>query len=185
MKSIAISMLVFLNLVAYSHPGAAQSRLSAELDRVEDYLTQRDSLAVSVSAVDVAWHLDHLLKVITGIYSALEYSDPKGYSSSFKPVRTLVFTTGRMPRGVGKAPKSVLPPDNIRTEDVLAQLATARALLPMLEELDKRQYFDHPVFGVLNRKRTAKFLLIHTRHHLRIVKDIIKASKKQDKPPSA
>ena len=169
------SSAIVLLLVAYGERGSAQSELAAELDRIEGYFAQRDSMATDVSAVDVAWHLDHALKVIIGIYAELDASEPADYTSSFSGVRTLVFTLGRMPRGVGKSPESVLPPDLILTEDLQQQLATARSLLPKFTELGPKQHYDHYFFGVLNRKRAVRFLRIHTRHHLRIVRDIIKA----------
>ncbi len=176
MKNIFISALTLIVFVVNTGTAHAQLNLEAELNQLEAYIAQRDSLAPDVSAVDVAWHLDHSLKMIIGIYSVLKASDPLSYSSSFKPVRTLVFTTGRMPRGVGKAPKSVLPPENIRTEDIMGQLEVARSLLPAFSQLDKKKHFNHYVFGVLNVKRSARFVKIHTRHHLRIVRDILKKS---------
>lgn len=163
------------SLLTYSKL-SAQSTLDSELEKVEAYIKDRNKIAPEVSSVDVAWHLDHLLKVINGINYSLSESDPNEYKYSWKFLRLVVFTAGRFPRGAAKASKSVLPPDTIKTEDIYTQLQEARSTLQNSSDLDKNHYFDHPVFGVLNRDRTLKFVKIHTRHHLRIIRDIVRES---------
>jgi len=171
--------LFLLTLFALSGSVRAQDRqirqLADNIDRLEAYLDQRDVLAPKVSAVPVAWHLDHMLKVVKSIHGSLAASDPADYRYKFKPTRTLVFTMGRFPRGVAESPKSVRPPDTITTTAIREQLAEVRALLPTFAGMDKRQHFTHFTFGPLNRRRTVKFINIHTRHHLRIVEDILLA----------
>ena len=179
MKHLTLACLLILTYAGHPPVVLAQTDLAVELDRLENYLGRRDASAPEVSVADVAWHLDHALKVVLKIYEALEMSDAGAYSYSINPVRAMVFATGRFPRGVAKAPKEVTPPDDIFTEDVLAQLAEARALLPMFSELDRRKFYDHFMFGKLNRRRAMKFLVIHTRHHLRIVEDIVNAAEAQ------
>lgn len=177
-------LLPTLILLGLSYTGYSQSRhvrqLGEHLDRIESYLDRRDALAPEVSAVPVAWHLDHMLKMVTAIHSVLKSSDPADYSYQIKPMRTLVFTMGRFPRGVAESPSSVRPPDIILTAAIREQLAGARALLPTFSALQKQQFFDHFVFGSLNRRRTVKFINIHTRHHLRIIDDILKVVAKQE-----
>jgi hypothetical protein len=41
------------------------------------------------------------------------------------------------------------------------------------KDLDKNTHFPHPFFGILNKKETANFLALHTKHHLMIIKDIL------------
>lgn len=43
-----------------------------------------------------------------------------------------------------------------------------------IEHFDKNAFFEHPLFGVLNKKDTMKFLKMHTTHHLKIIQDISK-----------
>ena len=43
-----------------------------------------------------------------------------------------------------------------------------------LKDCEANQYFMHPFFGQLNKKQTIKFLEIHTEHHLKIIRDILK-----------
>jgi len=162
MRIRLLPTLFILPLLVLTQTVGAQGhqvrKLEKELDYVEAYVDRRDSLSPEVSAVPVAWHLDHLLKVITAIHGSLQSSDPAQYHYSFKPVRTVVFTMGRFPRGVAESPTSVRPPETILTKDIYAQLATARTLLSTFADMDKKQSFDHPVFGALNRRRTVKFI---------------------------
>lgn len=156
----------------------ARSTLELELNEVQNYIADRDVIATDISSVDVAWHLDHLLKVINGIHYHLGQSDPGNYRYSWKFIRSLVFTIGRFPRGVGESPKSVLPPDVIMTDDIYKQLEDARLNLSTFSDFDKDQYFNHYKFGDLNRDKALKFVEIHTRHHLRIIRDIIRKFQK-------
>jgi len=147
--------------------------LSTELTELESYLKYRDSVNVSVSKVGVAWHIDHTLKVINQIINSLEKSDPKAFKPNINFLRGLVFTTNNMPRGAGKAGKSVLPPEIIHTEDILTQLSTARKRLLTIDNLPKKSSFKHPVFGLLKKKKSKRFLVVHTTHHLKIIRDIL------------
>lgn len=157
-----------------------QSTLASELNEVETYISDRDRVASDVSSVDVAWHIDHLLKVINGIHYSLGESDPGDYKYSWKFMRSVVFGIGRFPRGVAESPKSVLPPDEIDTDDMYKQLEDARLKLMTFSKFDKHQHFHHPEFGVLNRDRALKLVVIHTRHHLRIIRDIVRTPKKDE-----
>ena len=147
--------------------------LAAELVEIESMLLYRDFLSEEVSKVDVAWHMDHSLKVINKVIKSLHSSDPDEYRKEFNFIRMVVLATGRMPRGVGKAPAGVLPPDEIITQDIMTQLAEAELSLASLNAAHRQSHFDHPVFGLLDLEDTRKFLKIHTNHHLAIIRDII------------
>ncbi|MCK8522088.1 DUF1569 domain-containing protein [Aquimarina sp. D1M17] len=148
--------------------------MKSELNKIEKYLIYRDSLNEEVSRVAVAWHLDHSLKVINGICDSLHKSDPEAYVRKFNMPRLLSFTLGYIPRGRAQAPQSVLPPDTIKTDDIVLQLSMARDKLKHIGNLDDHSNFKHPVFDRLNKKQAKRFIEIHTRHHLKIVKDILK-----------
>lgn len=171
-------LMVLLALPAASTQANDRSRedfdeLLALLDRVESKIPRRDCSLPEVSQVDVAWHLDHSLKVVNSIHGELAVSDPKTYRPGFNPLRVLVFTTGKLARGKGKAPDFTKPPATIRTEDIQTQLATARHNLSAISQMAEKSHFRHPAFGVLNRDRAIRFLAIHTQHHLSIVDDIL------------
>lgn len=176
--TLAIVILIFCGLllvvfIQIKNNQNGVNYLDPQLNELEYYLQFRDSLNVDVSKVAVAWHLDHSLKVINQISDALKNSDPKEYKRNINFIRTLVFIMGSMPRGVGIAPESVTPPAKIITENILSQLEEARQKILEIDTLENKSHFTHSVFGQLNKKQTKKFFKIHTKHHLKIIKDIL------------
>ena len=78
------------------------------------------------------------------------------------------------PRGSARAPK-VVTSDTIVPKDALSeQLSLAKNNLIDFKTLPNESYFKHPYFGLLNVNMSLKFLVIHTLHHLKIVRDIVK-----------
>ncbi|GAA4270886.1 DUF1569 domain-containing protein [Aquimarina gracilis] len=176
-KTIAIVLILSLIFIGFVKVGEQPSKddyMKSELNTIEKYLVYRDSLNTEVSKVAVAWHLDHSLKVINAICDTLQASNPGTYKKNFNAARLFSFTLGFIPRGRAQSPKSVIPPDTIRTDDIVSQLSSARDKLIALEGLDEKSNFKHPVFNRLNKRQAKRFIEIHTRHHLKIVKDILK-----------
>lgn len=151
----------------------AKGLIDNQLNKIKDYIAYRDCLAENISRVDVAWHLDHSLKVINQIVQTIQNSNPEEFKKDFNMSRKLVFAAGRFPRGRGRAPKSVMPPDVISTDEILQQLDNATSDLKSLDTLDKNAHFKHGIFGMLDLHLTVRFLEIHTNHHLAIIRDII------------
>ncbi len=148
--------------------------LEGQLEQIGQHFDQRTVINQEVSSVTVAWHLDHMLKTINNVSQSLERSDPNTFESSFNIQQVVVHTTGIIPRGVAKSPKSVLPPDVILLDSLKLQLASARKNLSKIEGLDENAFYAHTVFDNLDRDQTRRFLEIHTNHHLKIIADIIK-----------
>ena len=148
--------------------------LSVQLKKIESLISQRDRYDPKISSSDVAWHLDHMIKVINNVYDTVKHSNPKDYKSDINLGRTLIFTIGKIPRGRAKSPTSVLPPENIITEALHRQLEMAKQNAAAFDSLDIDQYFKHFGFGMLNKEKTKRFLEIHTNHHLSIIEDILK-----------
>ena len=88
-----------------------------------------------------------------------------------------VLTFNFIPRGSVKAPKVVLPDDNIDVALLNESISKTKQLLGSIDAITDDQYFVHPVFGQLNKKPTIKFLKVHTKHHLKIIKEIVKGEK--------
>ena len=138
------------------------------------YLSSKDKRNDEVSKSDVAWQIDHSLKVFNLVSETLVSSNPKLYSNKFNKWRLLIFNLGRFPRGKVKAPKFVLPSEIITVEDLNSQLKLANKNVEYIKTAHKYSHFKHFIFGVLHKSRTIRFLQLHTTHHLKIIRDILK-----------
>ena len=122
-------LFIFMNVSVLQAQLSISKQMLEHLNEIEQCIPHRDSLKPTVSKVDVAWHLDHSLKVINKIYEALESSQPSTYKYQFSWVRVVAFTMGDFPRGIAQSPQAVRPPEVIETEDLYAQLEEARNTL--------------------------------------------------------
>jgi hypothetical protein len=150
------------------------SVLHKELNQIEDYLPHCEAINTAVSKVNVAWHLDHSLKVFNAVLTNMQKSDPSTYVNNFSFMGRVIFALKYIPRGKAKAPKHVTPSKSILIEDIKNQLAEARAYITIIPSLEKNAYFKHPIFGNVNTSRVIRFLDAHTTHHLKIVRSILK-----------
>jgi hypothetical protein len=146
------------------------------VDQLESNINSKDVVNKQVSQVDVSWHIAHSLKVLHNIIKVLQSSNPDDYRWRFNRSRSFVYFINSIPRGKGKSPKSVIPSEEISKDELHKDVATVRQLLNELQHLDAKSNFTHPYFGQLNLKQTKKFLALHTKHHLKIIDDIVKAN---------
>ena len=150
-----------------------QSPLLKRIDELEQFKTHIDTLNTSVSASSVGWHLDHSLKVIIYICRMIKVSNPDEYAWKLNGLRTLVFMMGDFPRGRAKAPASTIAKEDISIDDINNQLDQAKQLLDEIKDCSPLSHFEHFIFGKLNLKKSHGFMVIHTRHHIKIMRDII------------
>ncbi|MBC7642606.1 MAG: DUF1569 domain-containing protein [Flavobacterium sp.] len=150
------------------------SDLEKLVQELETNIVHKDKIKLDISKSDIAWQIDHSLKVINGIIFQLKNSNPKDYNWTFNLKRLLVFTLNKIPRGKATAPKSVQAFERIYETYLIDQIEISKKLISDIENLDKNCNFKHPYFDILNKKQTIKFLNIHTNHHLKIIKDILK-----------
>ncbi len=148
--------------------------LENELSKLKSAFPHLLALKTEVSEKNVAWHIDHSLKVMIMICKTLQKSNPENYEPKFNLMWLLVSTLGRIPRGKGKAPRYVLPPEKIEETSLHIQFEEAQKLLTEVEKLPAKSFMKHPIFGVLPRQGAIKFMKIHTNHHLKIIQDITK-----------
>ena len=145
-----------------------------QLKQMESYLPNCESINAKISKANVAWHLDHNLKVINSVVKVMHESDPNLYKDNFSFLGKVLLKFNFFPKGKAKAPKHVMPPEIVSKEDIISQLALAKKNLKEIENLDKNAHFKHPLFGNVNKARVLTFLKAHTNHHLKIVKSILK-----------
>ena len=127
-----------------------------------------------VSNSTIGWQIDHCLLVINGVIGQVEISNPTEFKSKFNFNRLIVFTTGKIPRGKIRAPKMVTPISIATAEELNSNIEIAKNKVSKLNNLPKNSFFKHPFLSDLNVKQTEKFLAIHTKHHLKIIEDILK-----------
>ena len=148
--------------------------LDAILPELASYIADHNQSNQAISQVDVGWHIEHSLLVIKQITATVAQSEPKLYKSKFNLKRFIVFLTKTIPRGKAKAPKVVIPSEEITVDSLQESLKNTYQAIAYLKDCQEKQYFMHPFFGQLNKKQTIKFLAIHTEHHLKIIRDILK-----------
>ncbi|MEH6534901.1 MAG: DUF1569 domain-containing protein [Psychroserpens sp.] len=148
-------------------------KLNLVLRTLEEHIENHSVSNPKISKSDVAWHIDHSLKVINKVIATLQSSDPKIYKDNFSFLGKLFFKLAFFPRGKGKAPKHVKPPEFILKEDLISQVELAKTNVETIASLDKNAYFKHPLFGNINTTRVYRFLVLHTNHHLKIINDIM------------
>ena len=149
-------------------------KLNSFINELENNILLFDKLNTKISLSTVGWHIEHSLKVVVQITEALEKSNPNDYKWRFNTWRTIVLTSGKIPRGRGKAPKTVIPEGELNMEMLKLTIEKSKLSIKKIDNLSENNYFKHPYFGNLNVKPTKKFLSIHTNHHLKIIKAIIK-----------
>ena len=150
--------------------------LQQELEKLKSNLSEINNFAPSVSKQNVGWHIYHALMVMSGICSLIENSNPIEYKPKFSILKWGILTTGIIPRGKAKAPKLVVPPETFNVSDLEILISRVELQIKDLENRAENQFYRHHMFGDLNKKQTIKFIGIHTRHHLKIIRDIIKGN---------
>lgn len=150
-------------------------QLTEYLKEIERSIPNAHEMNEKVSAQSVGWQLDHTLRVIIGISRELAKEKEGVYKSKRNVAKSIIFLTKTIPRGRGRAPERVVSKDNDFTTEKLSSLVDlARESLSELKMVPKDNYFTHPLFGNLKKKKAIKFIGIHTKHHLKIVRDILK-----------
>ena len=146
------------------------------VSQLESKITQFETSNLTVSNGSVGWHIEHSLKTIDQIVTACKNSNPSDYQWHFNFKRFLILIVAKkIPRGKARAPKIVRPEGDINQETLAVSVSKVRENLIGWKNLNKNANFPHPFFGVLNKKETENFLVLHTKHHLMIINDILKS----------
>jgi len=147
--------------------------LTNKIQELEQMIQHAGIWDAAISEKNVAWHVDHSLKVIIKSCEALKKSEPFNFQLENNPARTRVFKSGTFQRGVAKAPKAVTATGEIKIVELQIQLMEARKQIDEIKDLHEDCHYFHPYFGALNLSLAIQFFGIHTNHHLKIIHDII------------
>ena len=150
------------------------NKLNNLLDELELQIANYSKLNQAISEGNVGWHIVHSCLVINSVCGAVLKSDASKFIKKFSIKAFLVLLLNSFPRGKAKAPSFTLPSEELNPASILKSIQAARVSIETLAKAGKNQYFTHPIFGDLNTGQTFKFLGVHTNHHLKIIKDILK-----------
>jgi hypothetical protein len=148
-------------------------KLKKQLSEIEALIEQEDQLATEVSKAGTYWHLYHMMRVVMGIPQRLHESTPADYVYRFNFSHFYITLRGRIPRGVGKSPKVTTTENPISKAQLHELLEQAKTAVSTLDALPRKAHFKHPYFGVLNKRQSINFMVLHTEHHLKIVREIL------------
>lgn len=140
--------------------------------------------APTVSKWSIVQHLDHILlvngSVLRNIGRILGETG-ENVENTGRPswLGVLVLVSGRIPRGKGRAPDAVIPPSQPQRGEVRTSTEKSKQQLDALRSQAnalgrQRGRIRHFVFGELNAAQWLRFASIHTRHHLRIIRDVLR-----------
>jgi hypothetical protein len=146
------------------------------LSELQKKIPLQDLLNPAISKSSVGWHIEHSLLTLNVIMSALKQSNPADYKSTFDIRSEVVMLLGIIPRGKVKAPAVVRPAPTFDENSLQQHLLAVRKNLESLNSLSPDHYFTHPFLGDFRLKPAIKFMKVHTNHHLKIIKDIVKRS---------
>jgi hypothetical protein len=151
-------------------------KLKILLHQLEASIPKQELINVKVSKASVGWHIEHILLTIDVVIENLQNSDPKNYQWKFSFLQTIIFATKKIPRGKVQSPTAVQPKTICNPENLKHHIDRTGEKINLLPSLQPNKYFEHPFFGKLNVKPSVKFLLIHTKHHLHIIRDILQTT---------
>lgn len=154
--------------------------IDRQLDAMTALLTKENAVLqrqiAPVSGWSIAEHLDHSARVCSSILGRV--LKPEGATKRpISLVGKIILMLGYIPRGKGRSPEpfraKMLP-----SSEIAAVLDETRSLLRTIESREFTPVLDpivpHPVFGGLTAPQALRFAVIHTNHHMKIVRDIEK-----------
>ena len=149
-------------------------KLANYIKVLESHIPKYEVTNSKVSKATIGWQIDYSLKVINNVCLATQNSDPETFKNNMSFLGKLLLFLGKFPRGKAKAPKHVRPPEIIIKEDLVSQVTDAKQNIETISKLPKNAYFAYPMFGHVNTTRVVRFLEVHTKHHLKIIEDMLK-----------
>ena len=148
-------------------------KLDELIDDLESFIKYQEKSNPTISEGSIGWHIEHCLLTIDIVVAALRRSVPEQYQPRFNLWKNIIMISKRIPRGRAKAPKSVRPKNDHTMESLKQHISDTKTQIGVFDTLEKNHHFPHPYFGEMNSKQAMKFLRIHTRHHLKIMNEII------------
>jgi hypothetical protein len=155
-----------------------------DLERLEEVLAEvtailaEDEAALAASRAEISgWsiaeQLDHVMKVNSSVLTRIA-EKPLPLEKPINMVGRVILAIGWIPRGKGRSPKSLRGAVASRN-DLISATARLRSQIDALStELIARRdpVVPHPFFGGLTAAQALRFMVVHSEHHMKIVRDI-------------
>lgn len=133
----------------------------------------RSAVTPRVSRWPVGMHIHHCSLTMVGVTRAvMRQSGPR---PRWTPnlLRTTVLLTGRIPRGRAQTPAEARPTPGCDERQLLSVLRDADDIVRELVDAPADAWFHHFALGIIRMRSVPRFLEVHNRHHLRIIRDIL------------
>jgi hypothetical protein len=150
------------------------NKLLKLVSKLETHISDFSKINHEISEVNIGWHIVHSCLVITSVTKTIVKSDPSNFKKKFSFKAFYVLLLNKFPRGKAKAPSFTQPQQELTEVSIKEIIQEARLSLHSLAKAQNNQYFTHPIFGDLQLKKAIKFLGVHTYHHEKIIRDILK-----------
>lgn len=150
------------------------NRLIKLVNNLSSHIPDFSKINLEISEVNIGWHIVHSCLVITSVTKTIVKSDPSNFKKKFSFKAFYVLLLNKFPRGKAKAPSFTQPQQELTEVSIKEIIQEARLSLHSLAKAQNNQYFTHPIFGDLQLKKAIKFLGVHTYHHEKIIRDILK-----------
>jgi hypothetical protein len=145
--------------------------IGEQISQSPERITQRNSV---VSGWSVGQHWDHLLKVDITVLESLCSNNAFPITKPKSIIGWLVLFTGFIPRGKANSPQKLVG-EEVAADILLEQTKRAVRLLdavPLSRLAVRNPFMEHPFLGAFTAADWVRFLLIHHRHHQKIVVSI-------------
>jgi hypothetical protein len=149
-------------------------KIVKQLAELSAYIPQSEKQNLAVSNANIGWQIDHSLRVINQVIFSLLNSNSAEYKRTFNWRKSLILFTKKIPRGKVRAPKGILPTEEITERSLILSIEQANKNIGLLGNCEPNHFFIHPFFGQVNVSDTTTFIEVHTEHHLKIIRDICK-----------
>lgn len=156
--------------------------MSNQLELIKQYIDHADLKNEEISHWSIGQQIEHILLTDKEVLQHIihHFMFPPEEGNAINLLGYLMLYTGYIPRGKGNAPTNTIPKK--RSKQNLYELyEQVSKLYQQTEEkktlLDQSLYaFPHPYFGMLTIKQWIRFLNIHTKHHVKIIRELLRSS---------
>jgi len=146
------------------------------LDEIEGFIPKINLKAIEVSNWSIGQQIEHVLKATSVFAILILRHRPSDGTGAQHHLTQRLLQRGSFPRGLVQAPEVTLPASDPSEKGLTILLRKCRNRISRLSEVNIDSVAEHPYLGEMQRDEVIDFLSIHLKHHLSIMRDIVKAT---------